>query len=77
VICLRRREVLAGLASATAAWPLITYAQQARRPVIGFLNGASPEGYARNVAAFRDGLKESGYIEPERAHRVSLGRRPL
>jgi putative ABC transport system substrate-binding protein len=60
---LRRREVLAGLASATAAWPLITYAQQARLPVIGFLNGASPEGYARNVAAFRDGLKESGYIE--------------
>jgi putative ABC transport system substrate-binding protein len=32
-------------------------------PVVGFLNGASAEGYARHVAAFRNGLKESGYIE--------------
>ena len=32
-------------------------------PVIGFLNGASPEGYAPYVAAFRQGLKEAGYVE--------------
>ncbi len=32
-------------------------------PVIGFLNGAGPEGYVHYVAAFRDGLKEGGYIE--------------
>jgi len=32
-------------------------------PVIGFLNGASPDGYASNVAAFRQGLKEAGYVE--------------
>ena len=32
-------------------------------PVVGFLNGSSPAGYARMVAAFRQGLKETGYIE--------------
>ena len=43
--------------------PLVARAQQAAIPVIGFLNGAGPEGYAHYVAAFRDGLKEGGYIE--------------
>ncbi len=32
-------------------------------PVVGFLNGGSPEGYASNVDAFHQGLKEAGYIE--------------
>ena len=32
-------------------------------PTIGFLNGASPDGYASAIAAFRQGLKEAGYIE--------------
>jgi putative ABC transport system substrate-binding protein len=32
-------------------------------PVIGFLNGASPEGFAPFVATFRQGLKEAGYVE--------------
>jgi putative ABC transport system substrate-binding protein len=66
---MKRREVIAGLAtSATAAWPLKTFAQQAALPVVGFLNGASPEGYARNLAAFRDGMRESGYLEGQNVH---------
>jgi putative ABC transport system substrate-binding protein len=59
---MRRRDFFAVIGSAAVTWPLLARAQQPM-PVIGFLNVAAPDGYALYVAAFRDGLKESGYVD--------------
>jgi putative ABC transport system substrate-binding protein len=60
---MRRREFVALLGSAAAAWPLAARAQRPAMPVVGFLSARSADDSVREVVAFQEGLAVTGHLE--------------
>jgi putative ABC transport system substrate-binding protein len=60
---MRRREFITLLGGAAVAWPIVGRAQQTAMPIIGFLNTVTPEGFSDRLRGFREGLRDTGYVE--------------
>ena len=66
---MQRRDFITLLGGAAATWPLVARAQQPVLPVIGFINVTSARNYTRQLAAFLNGLGETGYVD---GHNVAV-----
>jgi len=62
---MRRRDFITVVAGSAITWPLAAHAQQPTMPVIGLLDARSPNAMVDRLRAFRQGLKEAGYVEGE------------
>ena len=58
-----RRSFLRLIGGAAAAWPVVARAQQAKMPVVGLLSELTPEAEVNRVAAFKNGMREIGYVD--------------